>query len=286
MGLQRWGNHWGDQSGVPLPFADLPPAASVPGQVRRAIDLNGAYLVSDGAYWSPLNGSAVIANAHNVNLTIQSLSTTLITAATFPGGFIRAGSRIRTWTRWDVPGLGTTSRAISLRGGAVGGGTGNSPIFDTNSVTSGTVGQMSLLNILTALGENAETRNTTRFTVGLSGASTQLNHNPIINFGAPWEIAFAGLSCAETAQTSVTASWSSGTATFTKTAHGYATGDKIVNTSFSLGGYNGTLVVTGTPTPDTWTAAIATGPGGPATGGSTSRTSNVTLVDYLIEWIQ
>ena len=270
-----------------LPFASFPPAASVPGQVRRALDLNNAYLVSDGTYWNPLNGQAVIANSHNTNLTIQSLSEALITAVAFPAGFVRAGSRIRTWSRWSVPAVGTELRWNRLYMGAVGSGIKVSQqAYQLAHNLSSLVVQASLLNISTVISTNSPVRNNAISSPGLY-ISTNLDSNaPVVNFGAPWEISFSGTSCAETSKTAVTATWAAGVATFAKTGHGYATGDKVVNTLFDLGGYNGTLIVTGAPSTDTWTAAIAADPGGAGTGGSTSRISNVTLVDYLIEWLQ
>ena len=66
---------------------------------------------------------------------------------------------------------------------------------------------------------------------------------------------------------------------------GYAVGDKIANSTFDRAGYNGTLIVTGAAA-NTWTAAIASDPGGAGSGGTTSRISNVTLVDYIVEWMQ
>lgn len=107
-------------------FAALPTASTVPGQTRIISDLNNCMVRSDGTYWNPVNGSAVIANAHNVNLTIQSLSHALITSVAFPAGFVRAGSRIRTWMRWKLPGVGTGTRVWAQYEGAVGAGSGGS----------------------------------------------------------------------------------------------------------------------------------------------------------------
>ena len=148
------------------------------------------------------------------------------------------------------------------------------------------VGELELVNTTTVLSMNGPTRNSSAFTIGLHSASASPGDKPTVNFTAPWEISFTGQSCAETAQTGVTAIWSAGVATFGKTAHGYAVGDKIANTTFDLAGYNGTLVVASVPTADSWTAAIASDPGGAGSGGTTSRISNVTLVDYYVEWMQ
>ena len=268
-------------------FASLPAASSAPGQVRAVTDLNNALLRSDGTNWNPVNGSAVIANAHNVNLTIQSLTEALITSVAFPAGFVRAGSRIRTWTRWAVPGAGTASRIARQRMGASGGGLANGLAHELVTATSVVIGQLELLNTLTALGVNTATRQSTVSFVGLHAASVNAgSYVPTVNFGNAWEIAFTGQSCAETAQTAVTATWAAGVATFAKVGHGYAVGDKIVNTLFDLGGYNATFIVASVPTADSWTAALVADPGGAGSGGSTSRVSNVTLVDYYVEWLQ
>lgn len=267
-------------------FAELPTASSQPNAMYRVGDINNAVLISDGANWSPLNGQAVIANAHNVNLTIQSLAEQLITAVVFPAGFVRAGSRLRTWSRWAVPGIGSGDREVSLHMGASGSGVTGGLANSFISLASGTACQLELMNMATVTQNIGNVRNSTAGTIGLHAALPLSGQFfPFVDFTVPWEIAFTGQSAAETAQTGVTATWAAGVATFTSTAHGYAVGDKIVNTTFAPAGYNGTLIVTGV-TANTWTAAIAADPGGAGTGGTTSRVSNVTLVDYLIEWLQ
>ena len=272
-----------------LPFASLPPAASVPGQVRRASDLNNAVLISDGTYWSPLNGRAVLVNVPNANLTIQSLTNTLIKAVTFPGGFARAGSRFQVWARLLLPAVGAVARQFFLRAGPAGASSTSFSFHwlwtDLNSLNT----EARINSEMTALGTTGVHRGVNAINSNPSGIFFGRANgyiSPVVDFTAPWEIAFTGTSAAETAQTAVTATWADGVATFTRPAHGYATGDKVVNTLFDLGGYNGTLIVTDAPTADTWTAAIAADPGGAGSGGSTSRISNVTLVDYLIEWLQ
>lgn len=287
MKSQRMAAGWLQGAPSAATFAGLPAASAAPNAVYRVGDLRNAYLVSDGANWGPLNGGVVIANAHNVNLTIQSLTEALITSVSFPAGFVRAGSRIRTWTRWAVPGVGTTTRTTSLRMGAVGGGLAGGLAHEFGTATSGAVNQMETLNTTTALSSNGITRQTSAGSFGLHDPNYgNGSYAPSINFTNPWEIAFTGKSCAETAQTGVTATWSAGVATFAKTAHGYAVGDNIVNTTFTPTGYNATFVVASVPTADTWTAALVGDPGGAGSGGTTTRTSNVTLVDYLIEWLQ
>ena len=199
---------------------------------------------------------------------------------------MRAGSRIRTWSRWAHPGIGTANRSLYLRIGAVGAGLASGYAFALGSGLSGTNNELELLNTTTALSSNGATKQSTIHAAGLHTASASNgSYATSINFTNPWEIAFSGASCAETAQTGVTATWSGGVATFSFTAHGYAVGDKIVNTAFTPAGYNGTLIVTGAAA-NTWTAAIASDPGGAGTGGTTTRTSNVTLVDYYVEWLQ
>ena len=267
-------------------FASLPPASAVPGQLRAASDLNNAVLRSDGTYWNPLNGSAVIANG-SPNITLQNLTQSIMTTVAFPGGFIRAGSRIRTTIRTSLTGVGTGTRLTGIRMGAVGGGMSNGGAHQM--VLSATQVPADLMGfvISTATAVNGLVRSSARSTLGLytSIQSDNSAWQPTVNFASPWEIGFFGGSAAETARTAVTATWAAGVATFTSPAHGYATGDKIVNTTFTPTGYNGTLIVTGT-TANTWTAAIASDPGGNGTGGTTSRISNVTLVDYLVEWLQ
>lgn len=268
-------------------FADLPAASSQPNAMFRVGDLNNAVLISDGANWGPLNGQAVLANAHNVNLTIQSLTETLITSVAFPAGFVRAGSRFRLWVRQKFPAIGSVFRAMRFRAGAVGGGVAGSLIGFGAATTDSPDSNGRMCVELTALGTVGQhIGSASQNSVG-GLYTTYVNNIPMttVDFTAPWEIAFTGISAAETAQTGVTATWAAGVATFTSTAHGYAVGDKIVNTTFAPAGYNGTLIVTGV-TANTWTSAIAADPGGAGTGGTTSRVSNVTLVDYLIEWLQ
>ena len=268
-------------------FASLPTASSVPGQMRIATDLNNALLRSDGTNWLPVNGSAVIANAHNVNLTVQSLTEALITSVAFPAGFVRARSRIRTWMRWALPGVGTAIRLWRQYEGAVGAGVGGGVAQSLSVAFSANKNEMEVVNVTTALGVNQATKQSTTSNIGIHNISTPtIDLAPIVNFGNAWEIAFAAQSCAETAQTAVTATWAAGVATFTKTTHGYAVGDKIVNTLFTPSGYNATFIVASVPDANSWTAALVADPGGAGSGGSTSRISNVTLVDYYVEWLQ
>lgn len=268
-------------------FASLPAASSVPGQYRIASDLNNAVLRSDGTYWSPLNGHAVIANAYNVNLTVQSLTPVVITAQSLPANFVRAGSRIRTWARWNFPGVGSSAAGVlHIRQGAVGSGlSGNIALGMSLSGSGYPNYEYEHMLLTTALSSNGVARQTTNSSIGLHVGNANSSLNPSVNFTNPWDITFIGGGYAETDQTSVTATWAAGVATFARTAHGYVVGDKIVNTTFSLAGYNGTVIVASAAA-DTWTAAIATDPGGAGSGGTTSRISNVTLVDYLIEWLQ
>lgn len=283
---QRQYPTWPVSAGVS--FANFPSAAGVSGKIVVASDLSNALLISDGTNWNPVNGHAVIANAYNVNLTVQSLSEALITAASFPANFVRARSRIRTWSRWSAPGIGTNPRGTYLRQGAAGAGLAGNIVQIINPVTSGTSGQLELLHVTTALGVNTNTKQSTNSQIGLHLSSGNSgSYGPVVNFTAPWEIAFTGLSCAETAQTILTASWAANVVTFGYTAvHSYAIGDKIVVSGMTPSGYNGTYIITSLPTTSSWTAELLTDPGVSTVMGSSARTSNVTLVDYIIEWLQ
>lgn len=67
------------------------------------------------------------------------------------------------------------------------------------------------------------------------------------------------------------AAWSANVATITTTtAHGYATGWKVLVAGVGRAGYNGTFVLTGVPTTTTFTYALTSDPGG-TSGGGTSK---------------
>lgn len=272
-----------------LPFARFPAAASVPGQYRIASDLNNATLRSDGTCWSPANGHAVIANAHNVNLTIQSLTPAVITAQSFPANFVRAGSRIRTWARWNYPGIGNSvGSTLHIRQGAVGSGLSGGIAIGISPSGSGFPNfEVEHLLLTTALSSNGVTRQTTNNTIGLHTASATTGLNPSVNFTNPWDITFIANGYAETAQTILSASWAANVVTLGYTAaHNYAVGDNIVVSGMTPAGYNGTYIILSTPLTTSWTAALLSNPGAATVMGSSSRTSNVTLVDYYVEWLQ
>ena len=175
----------------------------------------------------------------------------------------------------------------SIRQGAVGSGlSGGLALGFAPSGSGFPTFEIEHFLLTTALSSNGPTKQSSNNTIGLHTLVPSAGNSQAVNFTNPWDMTFIGGSYAETAQTGVTATWSAGVATFAKTAHGYAVGDKIANTTFDRAGYNGTLVAASVPTADSWTAAIASDPGGAGSGGTTSRISNVTLVDYIVEWMQ
>jgi len=88
-------------------------------------------------------------------------------------------------------------------------------------------------------------------------------------------IEFSGISIAYTANTATSKTLtsiteSSGTATATSTAHGFASGSRILISGASPSAYNGTKVILSVPTADTFTFSIASGTGS-ASGTITAR---------------
>lgn len=261
-------------------------AVSVGAQIR-VVDTwtppQGIVLVTDGTKWRPFGGSQLLAKMTSGSVTTQSLTTTLIEATpTFPAGLMVPGLSLDIRILYSLPAIGTAPRNVSITAGPPATGVINPVIFVNGSVVSGMIMNGSAHALLTCLTTNGPQRITPLFSTGIQTNVTQSDTSSSINFGAEWNLSFAGVSCAETAQTGVTATWAAGVATFTKTAHGYAVGDKIVTTTFTPTGYNGTLIVASVPTADTWTAAIVADPGGAGSGGTSSRISNVMLRDYSV----
>lgn len=70
-------------------------------------------------------------------------------------------------------------------------------------------------------------------------------------------------------QTGVTATRTGGTATFTKTSHGYVVDQLLTITGFTTADYNITGKVLSTPDANTWTMAVSSGAASPAVGTGT-----------------
>jgi hypothetical protein len=277
----------------PVAFSALPAASSVPNVVRAVSLPNGRVieLRSDGSVWRPNNGRVVLHhNGPTPSITVQSLTEAIAqTVGPFPGGLVRAGMKLYVTTRFAVPGIGTGGRLVKAYASPIGVFSTSAWFGRVSSAVSNAVNSGHYLGHLLAGSDTTSGHKTTSLSAvtGYYQNATEDGNGPSqnVNFANDWEFKMSGASCAETAQTGVTATWSGGVATFAKTAHGYAVGDKIVTTTFDLTGYNGTLIVASIPTADAWTAAIATDPGGAGSGGTSSRTSNVRFDDFSLELI-
>ena len=93
---------------------------------------------------------------------------------------------------------------------------------------------------------------------------TNTTDTKIVNLGIS-EKAASGTSATITA-----ASWATGTASYTSTAHGFVTGDVLDITGITPSGYNGTYTITDVPTANTFEVAIVSNPGTYTSGGSAS----------------
>lgn len=89
-----------------------------------------------------------------------------------------------------------------------------------------------------------------------------------------------GLSAVATNITAAT--WASGVATFTSTAHGLHVGQVVTVASVDPTGYNGTYVVASVPTSSTFTVALASDPTSYNSGGTATARNTVTVPNNSI----
>ena len=269
-------------TGFPLvPFASLPAASTVEGQVRRLTELPHVSLIALGGIWRPFGGRQVLASRSINPVTVQNLAGAVAeTIGPFPGGLVRAGMRLEIDATFEHTGIGTGARvAQALLNGGLWMGSGNL----TQSLATTQEGrQAAVLRVISDTLANHRRGNQTQSSY-LYGI--QQYDNLSVDFSADWSADILLTSCAETAVAISTATWVGGVATYnTSAVHTLAVGDKTTIAGVSLAGYNGVVIVTSVPTTTQFTAVIAD-PGGSGTGGTSSRISNMISQSYVLELV-
>lgn len=274
------------QMGSFIPFAYFPPASGNSGLVLGASDVGpapGAELISDGTIWRPRGGQQVLWFRRLGNTTLRNLTKAVLeTSPTFPAGLMQIGFALDATFRYQIPGIGTAARTFELRVGAVGSELTNMIQWTLTSTTSGATNEIRANSELAVQSTNGAQSRSAAGAIGFYGVSQPTEVATVVNFTAPWNIAFLGQSCAETAINITAASWAGGVATYTATAHTLAVGDVTVVAGATPSGYNGTFTVASAPDANTFTVAMAADPGVYVIGGTSSRTSNVRLLSFTV----
>ena len=273
--------------GAPLvPFASLPAASTVEGQVRRLTELPHVSLIALGGIWRPFGGRQVLASRSTNPVTVQSLTGEVAeTIGPFPGGLVRAGMRLEMQTEFEHPGVNSARYVFLLAGNSL----VNSANAFAYNITTGnqSTGTGRLAGMLAVLSDsNAAHMGKLGANSGsyLSGGNTRLT--PTVDFSAPWYVGIYNITNGETAVNISTATWVGGYATYnTSAAHTLAVGDKTVIASVTPSGYNGTFIVLSVPTSTQFTVAIAVDPVGNGSGGTSSRISNIISQSYVLELV-
>ena len=284
-------------TGFPLvPFASLPAASTVEGQVRRLTELPHVSLIALSGKWRPFGGRQVLAQRSVNPVTVQSLSDFKAeTIGPFPGGLVRAGMRVECREVFSSGGLGTNPRLTYLYAGPSGGVGTNGLFAYYNNTINDIDGNGEIVGRISVLSDaSANHRATPASGPNASGVypltggyfhSTVPALTPLVDFSAPWAIDIVMRSAAETAVAISTATWVGGVATYnTSAVHTLAVGDKTTIAGVDLAGYNGVVIVTSVPTTTQFTAVIAD-PGGSGTGGTSSRISNMISQSYVLELV-
>jgi len=120
--------------------------------------------------------------------------------------------------------------------------------------------------------------------IGVTSLNYQAYRFPLTN-SADTKIVSIGVSESAASGNSFTitaATWSTGIATFTSTAHRFIVGDSVDIANVDPVGYNGTFEIVDVPTADTFTVAIAADPGTYNSGGTVSGTffNNISITWY------
>ena len=280
-------------TGVPVTavaFASLPPAASVPGQIRTISDVGpapGIELVSNGTIWRPRGGRQVLARRSINPVTVQALGAGAVaeTIGPFPGGLVRAGMQIQFQSAIDVSGITSAQRYFR---GSIGNtpplGTGGDNVLSYfSSTTSGSSLVRRVFGTCDVRNDSTDNKNASYVAAyDVAGASASL----LLDVSLPWYMQIHLTSAAETAVAISTATWVGGVATYnTSAASTLAVGDKTTIAGVDLAGYNGVFIVASVVDTDTFTVAMASDPGGSGTGGTSSRISNMISQSYVLELV-
>ena len=268
--------------GPPLvPFASLPAASTIEGQVRRLAELPHVSLIALGGIWLPFGGRQVLAKRTINPVTVQSLTNVVAeTIGPFPGGLVRAGMQLVFDAYCGSPGIGTGIRVYEAL-------IGDGWLVQSNATTSSTDSNAQIRGILDVLADGNAIHKAARGPNGSYDRGSALS-TPIVDFSAAWSVPLRLTSTAETAVNITSASWAAGIATFvTSAVHTLAVGDKTVIAVVSPSGYNvaAGAIVLSVPTTTSFTVAIASDPGAYTSGGTSSRISNMISQSYVLELV-
>ena len=268
--------------GAPLvPFASLPAASTVEGQVRRLTELPHVSLIALGGIWRPFGGRQVLAQRTLNPVTVQALNPGQVaeTIGPFPGGLERAGMRLEMQSRIAHPGVAGGSPIARLRV--------NGNYFRVATLSMSLAAKRTqmpgAIDVLsdTLAAHLGDVNGAITYASGFGSAYT-----PSVDFSAPWTADIFLTSAAETAVNIATATWVGGVATYnTSAVHTLAVGDKTTIAGVDLAGYNGVVIVDSIVDTDTFTVAMASDPGGSGTGGTSSRISNMISQSYVLELV-
>lgn len=123
-------------------WATRPPAASLVASVIYIsnIGVNGSYWISNGTFWSPVNGEVTLAQSGaSTNLTGTTSETALVTY-TLPGGLMSTVGQLEIIFMYSYTNS-ANSKTMRIKHSAVGGGAGGDTYYScavtTTQVTNG-----------------------------------------------------------------------------------------------------------------------------------------------------
>ena len=268
-------------SPIPVLFANLGSAVGLLGAIRRITDLGpapGIEVVSDNVIWRPRGGRQKLWLRNDAQSPVQSLTAaSALVSPTFPAGLMQVGFSLLSRINYSTPGIGTATRTVWERIGAVGSELTNPIIYAASSTTSNAVQNSAINTALDVLALNGVQRRTISTGTGTYQLSAASIATTSVNFSAAWNISLSGLSAAETAVAILTSTWAANVATHNATAHTLAVGDKTVVAGVTPADYNGTFTVATVPDANSFTVALVISDPGAGVGGTSSRISNVTI---------
>lgn len=118
-------------------FVNRPSAASSEGEIVFFTDIGtyGSHFISNGSYWSPLNGEVTLAQSGaSVSVTGTTTETVLATY-TLPGGLMSANGQIEIIHFWNVPST-ANNKQIRVRHSSLGGGIAGDMYYYYNAITT------------------------------------------------------------------------------------------------------------------------------------------------------
>lgn len=104
-------------------WANRPSAASVVGELIYItnVGIGGSYWISNGTYWSPLNGEVTLAQSGAAVSMTGAATEQVMATYTLPGGLMSANGQIEIIHFWNVTNS-VNNKTVRIRHSAVGGG--------------------------------------------------------------------------------------------------------------------------------------------------------------------